>query len=193
MAKIESSFKNMVLVLTTITCVSGALLGGVNQVTKAPIAEAKLKKQLSAIELVAPAYDNDPLAEQAVFTLEDGTTATVFPAKKSGKAVGAAVQAMTKNGFSGNISIMVGFDAEGNIKDYSVLQHAETPGLGSKMQEWFHNKGNVIGKNPSEASFKVNKDGGQVDAITAATISSRAFLDAVKNAYQAYINQSKAQ
>lgn len=186
MAKIESSFKNMLLVLTGITCISGAILGGVNDLTKDPIFEAKLKKQLAAIELVAPKYDNDPLAEKYPITLEDGTEAIVFPAKIGDETVGAAVQAITKKGFSGQISVMVGFNADGTINEYTVLSHAETPGLGSKMQEWFHDKSSVLGLDPAEESFKVSKDGGEVDAITAATISSRAFIDAVGNAYNAF-------
>ncbi len=186
MAKIESSFKNMVLVLTGITCLSGAILGGVNDLTKDPITEAKLKKQMAAIEMVAPEYDNDPLAEKYAITLEDGTEAIVFPAKMGNDVVGAAVQAITKNGFGGQIAVMVGFKADGTINEYAVLSHAETPGLGSKMQEWFHDKSSVLGLNPSDASFKVSKDGGNVDAITAATISSRAFMDALGNAYNAF-------
>lgn len=188
----ESSFKNMVLVLTGITCLSGAILGGVNQITTEPIKIAKLAKQENAIKLVAPAYDNDPIADQWSAKLADGTDAIIFPAKKNGELVGAAVQAITKNGFGGPISVMVGFDKDGNIKEYSVLSHTETPGLGSKMPTWFHDKGNIIGKNPGKNKLTVSKDGGEVDAITAATISSRAFLDAVANAYNAFTNSQDA-
>ena len=105
-----------------------------------------------------------------------------------GQVVGAAVESFTNKGFSGEIRVIVGFDTEGKIKDYSVLQHSETPGLGSKMQEWFRtdrNKQNVIGREVG-SGLKVSKDGGDVDAITAATISSRAFLDAINRAYAAF-------
>ena len=188
----ESSFKNMVLVLTGITCLSGAILGGVNMITTAPIQEAKLAKQLNAIKMVAPAYDNDPLAEKQVITLADGTQATIYPAKMGGQEVGAAVEAITKKGFSGTINVMVGFKKDGSINEYTVLSHAETPGLGSKMQEWFHTKSSVLGLTPGTSAFKLSKEGGKVDAITAATISSRAFLDAVTNAYNAYKDQADA-
>lgn len=79
---------------------------------------------------------------------------------------------------------MVGFNPDGTIANYSVLEHKETPGLGSKMDTWFtkNNKGDVVGKNPGTNGLKVSKDGGEVDAITAATISSRAFLDAINRA-----------
>ncbi|MEG1616559.1 MAG: RnfABCDGE type electron transport complex subunit G [Bacteroidales bacterium] len=189
----ESSFKNMVLILTSITCLSGAILGGVSELTKDAIAKSKLAKQENAIKLVAPAYDNNPIADKWEAELPDGTKAIIFPAKMNGEMVGAAVEAQTKKGFGGPISIMVGFDKDGNIKDYTVLSHAETPGLGSKMPEWFHTKGNIIGKNPASNKLTVSKDGGEIDAITAATISSRAFLDAVANAYNAYTNSQDAQ
>ena len=91
-------------------------------------------------------------------------------------------------GFGGELRVLVGFDAEGNIIDYSLLSHVETPGLGSKAADWFKegNKGSIKGMNPGKAPLSVSKDGGQVDAITASTITSRAFLNAVNAAYQAY-------
>jgi electron transport complex protein RnfG len=85
---------------------------------------------------------------------------------------------------------MAGIDKDGNFSGYEVLEHAETPGLGSKMGVWFNNPDkpaqNIIGKNPDSIKFDVKKDGGDVDAITASTITSRAFLDAMKRAYKAY-------
>ena len=85
----------------------------------------------------------------------------------------------------------MGFDAEGNIIDYSLLSHAETPGLGSKAADWFKKggKGDITGKNPGQAPLAVTKDGGQIDAITASTITTRAFLQAVNNAYAVYMRQ----
>ena len=195
MAKMKSSLVNMVAVLTGITCLSGAILGFVSGVTAEPIAASKLAKQENAIKLVAPAYDNNPIQDQWSTVLPDGTAAIIFPAKHGNETVGAAVQAVTKKGFSGEITIMVGFDKEGNVVGYSVLSHAETPGLGSKIPEWFSEggKGNIIGKSPVKNKLTVSKDGGEVDAITAATISSRAFLDAVANAYNAYSGTQDAE
>ena len=104
--------------------------------------------------------------------------------------IGAAVEA-SSNAFGGTLTVLVGFDPEGNIIDYSLLKHAETPGLGSKAADWFKKgaKGDITGMNPGEKPLTVSKDGGQVDAITASTITSRAFLLAVNNAYAAYKNQ----
>ncbi|MDR0811251.1 MAG: RnfABCDGE type electron transport complex subunit G, partial [Paludibacter sp.] len=114
---------------------------------------------------------------------------------KDGNFVGAAVESVSHKGFSGDIRVMVGFDKDGNIVDYSVLEQKETPGLGTKMTDWFKTaKGaqDIRGKNPAKNKLQVSKDGGEVDAITAATISSRAFLDAVINAYNAYATNSSA-
>ena len=86
------------------------------------------------------------------------------------------------------MKVLVGFDKEGNILGYSILETQETPGLGAKASEWFQKdgKGCIIGKNPSTTRMGVKKgDEGDIDAITASTITSRAFLNAVQAAYQA--------
>ncbi len=184
MAKLENSLKNMVLSLTAITLVVGGLLGAVAYVTAEPIAQAAADKQTAAIAAVVPA-EGATVGEAQVKTAANGTEATIFPVMKDGQLVGNAVKATSKNGFGGNITIMIGFDVEGNILGYSVLDCSnETPGLGAKMPDWFQatGKGNVIGKNPSKNNLTVSKDGGEVDAITAATISSRAFCDAIAQA-----------
>ena len=84
---------------------------------------------------------------------------------------------------------------DGTIIDYIVLEHKETPGLGTKMDDWFKSdRGNrsIIGKNPGKNKLIVNKDGGEVDAITAATVTSRAFLHAVEVAYNTYTKKADA-
>ena len=168
----------MFIVLLAITGIAAAALGTVYEATKDPIALAKAQKQELAIKSVVPAFDNDPIAEVEVYEVEGGVV-KVFPAKSGDKAVGYAIETFTNNGFSGLIRIMVGVDTEGNIINFSVLEHKETPGLGSKMQEWFLAKGDIRGLNPDKNNLTVSKDGGDVDAITAATISSRAFFDAI--------------
>ncbi|MBR0036308.1 MAG: RnfABCDGE type electron transport complex subunit G [Bacteroidales bacterium] len=185
MAKLENSLKNMVLSLTVITVVVGALLGYVASVTEEPIAKAAEAKQQSAIVSVVP-VEGAVVGEAQNVTTENGKPAVVFPVTKDGKLVGTAVQAVSKNGFGGDIVVMFGFDPEGVIMGYSVLDCSnETPGLGAKMPDWFQKgaKGDVIGKNPAKNNITVSKDGGEVDAITAATISSRAFCDAIAQAY----------
>lgn len=190
MKKLESSLKNMVLSLTGFSVVAGALLGWVNSVTAEPIAQANAKALSDAIAVVIPGFDNNP-AESPETVEIDGATYKVYKATKGGEFIGAAVES-SANGFGGALTVLVGFDKEGNIIDYSLLSHAETPGLGSKAADWFKKggKGDITGKNPGEQPLVVNKDGGQIDAITASTITTRAFLLAVNNAYAAYKNQN---
>ena len=189
MKKLESSLKNMVIVLTGVTVVAGALLGYVNELTKEPIAQANAKALSDAIAIVVPGFDNNPAEAPETIELE-GATYKIYKATKGGEFIGAAVES-SANGFGGALNVLVGFDKDGNIIDYSLLSHAETPGLGSKAADWFKKggKGDITGMNPGQKALTVSKDGGQVDAITASTITSRAFLQAVNNAYAAYSGQ----
>ncbi len=189
MKKLDSSLKNMFLSLTGFSVVAGALLGWVNSVTAGPIARADAKTLSDAIALVVPGFDNNP-TESPEEVKSGSVTYKVYRATKNGKFIGAAVET-SANGFGGTLTVLVGFDAGGNIIDYSLLNHSETPGLGSKADEWFKKgaKGDIIGKNPGKAPLAVSKDGGEVDAITASTITSRAFLQAVNNAYSVYMKQ----
>lgn len=189
MKKLESSLKNMALALTGFSVIAGGLLGWVNDVTAGPIAEANAKTLSDAIKVVVPGFDNNP-AEVPDTIDVNGVKYIVYKATKGDEFIGAAVQS-SSNGFGGALTVLVGFDADGKIIDYSLLSHAETPGLGSKAADWFKKggKGDITGKNPGETPLTVSKDGGQIDAITASTITSRAFLLAVNNAYAAYKNQ----
>lgn len=189
MAKRESTFINMVVTLLLVTVIAATALGYVYDLTKAPIAAAKLKAQQEAITKVLPEFDE--LGESfKVLKETGGDSLEFFPAFKSGELVGTAIKTYTKKGFSGFISIMAGIDNNGNLSGYEVLEHEETPGLGSKMSVWFNNtekpNQNVIGKNPKSSKFQVTKDGGEIDAITASTITSRAFLEALNRAFDSY-------
>jgi electron transport complex protein RnfG len=190
MKKLSSSLTNMLLVLTGITVISVALLAVVNELTKAPIADAQSKALNEALKKVLPEFTNNPVAESdTIFGEKDGKKMVnfiIYPAKNGDALVGNAVEASAM-GFGGELKVLVGFDHEGNIIDYSLLAHAETPGLGSKAADWFKEgqKGNITGMNPATQPLKVSKDGGQVDAITASTITSRAFLNAVNAASSA--------
>jgi electron transport complex protein RnfG len=189
MAKRESTFINMVVTLFAVTFIAAAALGFVHDLTKDAIELAKMKAENEAIEKVLPAFEE--LGESwKVPVGETGDSLEIFPAYQGDEMVGIAVKTFTNNGFSGYISIMAGFDTSGKIYGYEVLEHEETPGLGSKMNEWFRNtekpNQNVIGKNPEDFRFEVTKDGGDIDAITASTITSRAFIDALVRAFEAY-------
>ena len=189
MAKLKSTLPNMLLSLTGICLIAGAILAGVNAFTAGPIAVAKAAALEEAIKAVAPEFDNKPTEEAYMAVTADGDSLKIYPAKKGGDTVGGAVESNTSKGFGGVVKVIVGFDLQGTILNYSVLEHAETPGLGAKMHEWFRmEKGqqSILGRTIPDGGLKVSKDGGDVDAITAATISSRAFLNAVNRAYSAF-------
>jgi Na+-translocating ferredoxin:NAD+ oxidoreductase subunit G len=189
MAKRESTFLSMALALFTITFVAAAALGFVYDFTKDAIESSKVKAQQEAIKAILPEFDKigEPF-KVAVESSEDSVE--IFPAFRDGEKVGTAIKTYTNKGFSGYISIMAGIDNSGNFTGYEVLEHSETPGLGAKMDQWFSNmekpSQTIIGKNPESCKFIVKKDGGDIDAITASTITSRAFLDAMVRAYDAY-------
>ncbi len=179
----ESSLKNMVVVLFTITLISSAAVGGVYMITKEPIEQAKVAAVNDALNQVLPEYEATTSQTIEVNSLPIvAHTATV-----ADKAVGYAVESISKNGFGGTVRLMVGFDTAGKIININVLEQKETPGLGTKMTD----EGNVLlasfkDKNASEINMTVKKDGGDVDALTAATISSRAYTEAVAVAYEAF-------
>jgi len=182
MAKTESTFKNMVLSLTLIALGSSAGLGFVYELTKEPIALSVLNKKLNAIREVVPEFDNNPNDEMYMLATGEGDSLEIYPARKNGEIIGYAVNTYTNEGFSGYINLMAGFKPDGTIINISVLQQKETPGLGTKMSDPGF-KDQFMEKNPADFQLKVIKDGGPVDAITAATISSRAFCDAIERAY----------
>ena len=179
----ESSLKNMVVVLFTITLISSAAVGGVYMITKEPIEQAKVAAVNDALNQVLPEYEATTSQTIEVNSLPIvAHTATV-----ADKAVGYAVESISKNGFGGTVRLMVGFDTAGKIININVLEQKETPGLGTKMAD----EGNVLlasfkDKNASEINMTVKKDGGDIDALTAATISSRAYAEAVAVAYEAF-------
>jgi Na+-translocating ferredoxin:NAD+ oxidoreductase subunit G len=175
--KLESTLRNMILSLVLISMVMSASLGVVYLQTKGPIEEASRQKELEAIKQVLPEFDSDP----AKNSLEkDGVI--IYQVSKQNTPVGFAIKSFTDKGFGGHIEIMAGFLSDGSINKITVLSHKETPGLGTKMTEpKFSDQ--FSGKNPGSFTLKVKKDGGQVDAITAATISSRAYCDALQRAY----------
>lgn len=149
----------MLLSLTCITLVAAAALAGIYMLTFETIEQQKAEAETQA-KLSVLAGD------------ENGTPILV-----------------ETDGFGGKMKVMVGFAEDGTILGYKILEHSETPGLGDKAGAWFQNADkpgqNIIGRNASK-ELVVSKDGGDVDAITAATISSRAFLKAINMAYEEF-------
>jgi len=198
MGQIKSNFRNIFLCLFIISTVMAGILGGVYTLTKKPIDEMGEKKKKIAIEQVIPAFDKlreakiavETEVEENIFKKEQAADSLIMydAYDKNGEWVGTAIETFTDKGFSGRIKLMVGFLPDGSINKIEVLGHTETPGLGDKMEvgkskfpEQF------LGRNPADYKLTVTKDGGDVDAITAATISSRAYCDAVQTAYDVFI------
>jgi H+/Na+-translocating ferredoxin:NAD+ oxidoreductase subunit G len=188
MAKRESTFINMVAALFLVTAIAATALGYVYELTKEPIAAAIAAKKQAAIEKVLPAFDTVMTFKVMPITGKDSIEFNV--AYKDTLKIGTAIETYTDDGFSGRFKIMVGFLPDGTIHNTSLLEHKETPGLGDKMdakKSDFPNQ--FMSKHPDNYKLIVTKDGGDVDAITAATISSRAFCDAVQRAYDALIKE----
>ena len=190
MKKLESTLTNMVLALTGVAVIMGGILAYVNHLTEGPINAQKAKALADGIKTVM-CVDNLTVNQTDTVQTKgpkgkDVTFIIYQTQDAQGKDLGAAVETIA-NGFGGELKLLVGFAPDGKILGYTLLEHAETPGLGAKADKWFQKgeKGDIIGKTPSEP-LTVSKDGGQVDAITASTITSRAFLYAVNSAYNAY-------
>lgn len=179
----KSTLFNMVAVLFTITLIASAGVGGVNMITADAIAAAKELAVKQAVANVLPEFEQNEMTELTI----DELPIKVYKATSGDEVKGYAVETVTKIGFSGTIRMMVGFSPAGEVLNVDVLEQSETPGLGTKMCD----EGNpllssVQGKNPAEMNLKVKKDGGDVDALTAATISSRAYVDAIARACEAF-------
>jgi electron transport complex protein RnfG len=204
----KSSFKNMLLSLTLICLISAVALAAVYNITKEPIKQSKEAKQQEAVKAVLPDFARLDEPEKVKTEALPDSLLVYRAYDSANRFIGAAVESGSPNGFGGAIKIMVGFDENGKIVNYSVLEQKETPGLGTQMLNWFKpeakpdksliekafgfevkseaKNSSIIGKNPVKDKLTVSKDNGDIDAITAATISSRAFLEAVRNAYAAY-------
>ncbi|MDD2489043.1 MAG: RnfABCDGE type electron transport complex subunit G [Bacteroidales bacterium] len=189
MAKLESSLKNMVLSLSVIAFIASGLLASSYTLTKEPIAKAQKDKQSNAIKEVLP-NKQAIVGEKVEIRLQGKEIPfVIYPSFLNEEFVGAAIQTYSNDGYSGKIEIMVGIDKEGTISNYTILTSNETPGLGSKASQWFKTSKNdqdIRGKNPGKVNFTVKKDGGDIDAITASTISSRAFLASIRDAFEAF-------
>ncbi len=182
MAKRESTFANMVSTLLIVAGVAAFTLSMVYNVTKGPIERGRYERKQAAISFVVPEFDQ---LKSKNFLPPEGRDSLEFNlAYKNGELVGIAVQTYTNTGFSGYISAMVGFYPDGTIYDVVHLEHAETPGLGDKIEkdksDWSDQFKDF---DPSEKSLKLKQDQGDVDGITAATITARAYCDAINRAY----------
>lgn len=190
MEKLKSSLTNMAVVLTVIAVVAGAVLALINAVTAPQIEKINAENLAAGIKTVMGREDISVAQPDTLTSEAGGKKQKVFIvyaiSDAAGQAIGQAVLSR-ENGFNGELQVLIGFDNEGTILGYNIQKTSETPGLGAKAAAWFQpengEKRSVVGKNPGRCNFTVSKDGGDIDAITASTITSRAFLLAIKNAY----------
>lgn len=179
----------MIFSLVLIAVLAAAALAGVYLLTEKSISEVQAAKKQSALNAVLPGFDGEIIAVPTTVPDDKEPVTVNVAVSKDNTFFGAAVETYTNKAFGGTFTLMVGFDADGNILGSEVIKAAETPGLGDKINK---NKSNFseqfVGMNPGshDCELKVKKDGGEVDAITAATISSRAYCDAVNRAAKAF-------
>lgn len=190
----------MVLVLVGVALIMGGLLALVNHATEEKIKQQEEKNLADGIKQVMGTEKLQVTSKDTVSVTDEKGKTMVYVinnvADDKGQELGAAIESTTM-GFNGDLKVLVGFNPQGDILGYTVLKHAETPGLGAKADTWFQKsqKGEIIGKNPGKAKdpdngLTVSKDGGEVEAITASTITSRAFLKAVNEAYKIKFKKS---
>lgn len=178
----------MILTLLVITMVAGVSLGYINDLTKGPKEAARLVQKTKALEAVLPDFVNNPIEEMELVSTGSTTDSLeYYPAYGNDIPVGAAVIGWSNRGYNGVVKVMVGFNQDGTINNVVVLEQKETPGLGTKIKDDpFISQ--LREKDPATFRLKVKKDQGDVDALTGATISSRAFLEATQKAYDAFMN-----
>lgn len=186
--KVKSSLSNMIFVLSLVAGLSALILGSAYKMTEEPIKKAKDNRELEAIkEVVYGDFANNPFKERTTISTADNKgKLELFPARdENGNIISVAIKTFSNNGFGGKIELMVGYFVDGTINKYKVIDHKETPGLGTKVSEQKFSE-QFHGINPGKHVFKVKQDGGNIDAVTAATISSRAVVDAIQRGYDAF-------
>lgn len=188
----------MLLVLTAVSAVSGLSLAAFNNhaqpiikvAEKTLMVNSQLKKVVpdpstpSPCDKAKPGYDNDPLQDTVCL---DGKE--IYRLKKGGEMVGYAFKTIGDEAYSGTITCLVGLSPDGVLKGIEIVQHGETPGLGSEIEncKW---RQQLVGKGPKDMSWRVTKDGGDVDQISGATISSRSVLNCIEKG-RAFLTEKK--
>ena len=175
----------MVLTLTVICAGAGALLAWVNEKTAGPIEETERAVKLDAIKKVLPACDNDPGADVIELTHAEADW-TFHVARQGATFVGAAFEVSSMKGYGGLIRVMVGVTADGKLNAIKILEQKETPGLGAKIES-DEFRGQFAGRSIADTNWAVKKDKGDVVEITAATISSRAVTEAIKQGLDVFV------
>lgn len=183
----QDSLIRMVIALTLITSISALILSWVHEQTKVPIEQAQNNEELKAIEaVIGNDFDNNPYQDRMKIPTSHGKDKLdLYIGRKDNKIKAIAIKTYSNQAFGGRLELIVGFNILGQIKTYKILKSNETPGLGSKVSEEKF-KSQFSGLKPRTSSFRLTKDGGDIDGVTAATISSRAVINAINRAYKAY-------
>jgi electron transport complex protein RnfG len=187
----ESTLVNMILSLILVTFIAGVSLGYVNEITKGPKAKAKFAKKIEALQKVLPEFTNNPVEDLLLVHyagLKDSVE--MYPAFEDDNLKGVAIVGSSENGFSGLVKLMVGFDDYGRVQNIEVLEQKETPGLGTKMKDEKFLK-QFRGIDPVQFDLRDKKDGGDIDGLTGATITTRAFGESVQMAYEIFEQQGE--
>lgn len=179
-----------VIVLTVICAVSAALLAVVHEITRQPIAESRDRQTMEAVETVLPAAETilDAAEVRAALGGGDGLP-EIYAAFSEGELVGAAVKVTDPAGYGGDVTYMVGVNADGTVNAIRLLQHKETPGLGTKVgDEEFTDQ--FRGLEVPADGLLLDKDGGTIQSITGATISARTAANAAQQAVEAFLEHA---
>jgi len=173
-----------------------ALLAGVNQLTRERIREQERRAVLRQLgELVTPErYDNTLYSDHYSFRDETwfpgGQTVTVYRARMKAEPVAAVFRLVATEGYNGNIQLLVGIYAGGQLTGVRVTSHKETPGLGDAIESgksnWILGFAGLSLRNPEPVGWKVKRDGGRFDQFTGATITPRAVVKAVRMTLEFY-------
>jgi len=162
-----------------------ALLVAGNLATQDVIVERQKEDLLDSLSQVIPAshYDNDLLAHPLEVKDDKGHALTVYRGTE-GNQVSALAYEIVGSGYAGEVRLILGLDAQGEILGVRVLSHAETPGLGDKIEaeksDWIIKFNGLSLSNPTEEHWGVKKDGGQFDQFSGATITPRGVVQAIK-------------
>jgi len=177
-----------VIILVLITTIAGFCLSLVYTVTQAKIEASKQAEISEALKNVAPFMTDSP--EVHTFDYDNAravkTPVTIYDVVKNGNHLGAALKLTTPEGYAGDITFLMGVNAGGAITGFEILETRETPGLGAKASDKDIFWGQFVGKTLDSMDFRVKKDGGDVDAITASTITSRAITHALEEGLKIY-------
>ncbi len=184
--KKKSTFWNMIFSFVTVSFCASVAVSFIYAQTKSSIQENKKNAELSAIvELFGDDFDNNPLEEKINIEEKNGKSIEIYLLRNNNTIYAMAINSYTTKGFGGDIYMLVGFYLDGTMAGYKVIEHKETPGLGSKMNEdKFRNQFENLFLHDEDIALK--QDGGKIDAITSATITSRAVIDAINRAKDTY-------